>query len=155
MSGPLRVASFTVHGTAHQSARWKQAAGAEGFASAGAWLACAADAYLKARARAGAPVPLYWRRGRFAVQLDAGAAEVWGAVSPPFATFRGTAAGRSGPAANVHTLVYLPVGRILATVRHQREARTLAADLARQWLAAVQDRSSNSVVDSQTGWTSK
>ncbi len=66
----LRVASFTVHATAVQSARWKQAAEAEGFHSAGAWLACAADAYLKARARAGQPVPLAWRLGVFKAVLD-------------------------------------------------------------------------------------
>lgn len=65
----LRIASITVHATAAQSARWKQAAEAEGFHSAGAWLACAADAYLKARARAGAPVPLAWRRGTFKATL--------------------------------------------------------------------------------------
>src|SRR5215208_7053331 len=59
----MRVASFTVHGTAEQSARWKRAAEAEGFASVGAWAAPALDAYLKARARAGRPLPLYWRRG--------------------------------------------------------------------------------------------
>jgi len=61
----LRVASFTVHATVEQSARWKRAAEAEGHRSAGTWLAAAADAYLKARARAGAPVPLAWHRGSF------------------------------------------------------------------------------------------
>ena len=48
MRGALKVATFTVHADARQSARWKQAAEGEGFPSVGAWLAGAADAYLKA-----------------------------------------------------------------------------------------------------------
>jgi hypothetical protein len=52
-SSPLRVASFTVQATAAQSARWKRAADSEGFRSAGAWLAEAADAYLQLRSRQG------------------------------------------------------------------------------------------------------
>ncbi len=59
----MKVASFNVHADARQSARWKQAAEGEGFPSVGAWLAGAADAYLKAWARAGMPIPLAWRRG--------------------------------------------------------------------------------------------
>jgi hypothetical protein len=54
----LRVASFTVGATQEQSIRWKRAAESEGFRSVGAWLAEAADAYLKARARAGLLHPL-------------------------------------------------------------------------------------------------
>ncbi len=60
----MKVASFTGRATVQQSARWKQAAESEGFQSAGAWLAGAADAYLKIRAKAGLPVlPLVacWR----------------------------------------------------------------------------------------------
>jgi hypothetical protein len=133
----LRVASFTVHATAAQSARWKQAAEAEGFTSAGAWLACAADAYLKARARAGQPVPLAWRRGRFLVRLESGEeVQVRGQLSDPFGVFMGTAAGPRvhGRQHAVFTLTYLPSRRILATVASFRECKALASDLARVWV---------------------
>jgi hypothetical protein len=130
----LRVASFTVHATAAQSARWKQAAEAEGFSSAGAWLACAADAYLKARVRAGAPVPLAWRRGVFKVQLVDGEEQTMrGRIAEPFGEYRGDGTGHD-PKAERHTLVYLPTRRILATVKYQREVRALAAELARTWV---------------------
>jgi len=131
----LRTATFTVHGTTAQSARWKQAAEAEGFPSAGAWLAAAADAYLKARARAGAPIPLAWRLGRFKVRLEDGSEElVNGHLSPPFASFRGGSGGPAPRGFNVHSLVFLPSGRILATVRYYQEARALASELARLWI---------------------
>ena len=52
----LRVASFHVRATTAQSARWKQAADSEG-QPVSAWLAGAADAYLKVRARAGSRSP--------------------------------------------------------------------------------------------------
>src|SRR4029077_9491622 len=93
--GGVKVATFTVHATVEQSARWKQAAQAEGFPSAGAWLARAADAYLKVRAKAGLPLPLAWRIGmRFIVRLmDGREVEVRGVASPPFAIFRGTSYG--------------------------------------------------------------
>lgn len=132
--GRLRVASFTVHATAMQSARWKQAAEAEGFHSAGAWLACAADAYLKARVRAGAPIPLAWRRGRFAVLLEDREEQVYGFLSPPFAAFRGDGTGRQRRYANVFRLVYLPTRRVLATLRYFHDCKALAADLARRWV---------------------
>ena len=53
----LKTATFTVRASQTQSERWKRAADAEGYASAGAWLADAADCHLKARARAGRPFP--------------------------------------------------------------------------------------------------
>ena len=59
----MNVATFTVHATAEQSIRWKRAAEAEGHRSAGTWLAAAADAYLRVRAKAGHPLPLAWRHG--------------------------------------------------------------------------------------------
>jgi hypothetical protein len=129
----MKVATFTVHADARQSARWKQAAEGEGYASAGAWLAAAADAYLKARARAGMPIPLRWRKGRFRVELQAGAAEVSGFLSMPFGAFRGTVQGR-GVACHQYTLVYVPAGRILATVRTYAQCKALAAELARLWV---------------------
>ncbi|HKV11040.1 MAG TPA: hypothetical protein VJ725_23065 [Thermoanaerobaculia bacterium] len=131
----MKTASFTVRADVRQSARWKQAAEGEGFPSVGAWLAGAADAYLKVRARAGIPVPLAWRRGRFRVELQEGTVEVSGHVSPPFGQFYGTPAGiprYSG--AHLHSLVYVPTGRILATVRTRRECKALAAELARLWV---------------------
>lgn len=55
-------------------------------AIAGYWLAYVADAYLKARARAGRPLPLAWRRfGRFlGAMMDGREIETHGAVSWPF-----------------------------------------------------------------------
>jgi len=130
----LKVASFTVHATVEQSARWKRAAEAEGHRSAGTWLAAAADAYLKARARAGAPVPLAWHRGAFRVLLEDGSTPtVRGTVSHPFGTYRGTAAGPlQGWTSFV--LVYLPAARIIATLRHAAQCKALAAELARVWV---------------------
>lgn len=54
----MKTSIFTVRATEAQSICWKQAADAEGHRSAGTWLAAAADAYLKVRARAGRPIPL-------------------------------------------------------------------------------------------------
>jgi hypothetical protein len=130
----VKVASFTVHADAQQSVRWNRAAEGEGFTSTGAWLAAAADSYLKARARAGMPIPLSWRKGRFRVELQDGAAELPGFVSMPFGAFRGTAAGRGVQACHRYTLVYIPAGRILATVRTYQQCKALAAELARLWV---------------------
>ena len=104
------VATFTVHADARQSARWKQAVEGEGFPSVGSWLAGAADAYLKARARAGMPIPLAWRKGRFKVELqDSELVEVRGHLSPPFGSFCGTADGPSSyTGRHRHALVYVP-----------------------------------------------
>jgi hypothetical protein len=126
----VKVASFTVHATAEQSRRWKIAAEGEGFRSAGAWLACAADAYLKARARAGLPIPLAWRKGRVSVLLE-GRQEVTlpGFLSPPFGAFRGDADGRK-PGHHLYSLVLLEERRIVATLRTYAQVRALAAELA-------------------------
>jgi hypothetical protein len=130
----VKVASYTVHADARQSVAWNRAAEGEGFTSTGAWLAAAADAYLKARARAGMPIPLSWRKGRFRVELQGGGAELPGFVSMPFGAFRGTAAGRGVQACHRYTLVYIPAGRILATVRTYQQCKALAAELARLWV---------------------
>jgi hypothetical protein len=134
--GSLKVAHFTVHATAEQSARWNRAAEGEGHRAAGTWLAAAADAYLKARARAGAPVPLAWHRRRFSVFLEGGEeVSVNGHVSPPFGSFSGT---EEGPAAYAgrrrHVLVYLPSKRVLATLKSYGQCKALAAELARTWV---------------------
>lgn len=125
----MKVASFTVRATQAQSERWKRASEAEGFLSAGAWLAEAADAYLKARARIGRPLPLAWRLGRFLVVLmDEREVEVRGKVSPPFGIFQGSS---HGPDTNkLRTLVHLPSRKVIATLRSFRQCRSLAAELA-------------------------
>ena len=135
MAGRLKVASFTVHASALQSARWKQAAEGEGFPSVGGWLAAAADAYLKVRARAGLPVPLAWRKGIFRVELEGSESmPVRGHLSPPFGIFAGVPGEPARyPGRKQHTLVYVPSRRVLATLRSHRQAQALAAELARLW----------------------
>jgi hypothetical protein len=131
----VKVASFTVHATAQQSARWKQAAEGEGFPSVGRWLAGAADAYLKIRARAGLPIPLAWRKGVFRVEMENGeTVTVKGHVSPPFGVFAGT------PAELAHylgrrqfTLVFIPSRRVIGTFRSFAHCRSVAAELVRLW----------------------
>jgi hypothetical protein len=114
-----------------QSIRWKRAAEGEGFRSVGAWLAEAADAYLRVRARAGQPLPLAWRHGRFLVALEGGDEVMMpGFVSPPFGAFRGTIAGRGLNACKRYTLVHLPTRQIIATLRFLTQCKALAADLA-------------------------
>jgi hypothetical protein len=128
----VKTASFTVHATALQSARWKQAAEGEGFPSVGGWLAAA---YLKVRARAGLPVPLAWRKGLLRIRLEDGELVlVRGHLSPPFGVFAGT----PGEPARYHgrkrfTLVYVPSGRFLATLASFAHCKALAGELARLW----------------------
>lgn len=130
----MKVASFTVRANAAQSARWKQAAESEGFHSAGAWLAGAADAYLRARVKAGIPLPLVWRRGRFYARLEDGAEpELRGWISRPFGIFRGDEAGPGYHGCHSYTLAYLPARRIVGTFRYARHCRALAAELAGIW----------------------
>ena len=125
----VKVASFTVHATAEQSVRWKRAAESEGHRSAGTWLALAADAYLRVRARAGHPLPLAWHLGVFTARLmDGREVQVRGMVSPPFGTYRGTS---HGPDRNkLRTLVHVPTARVIATLKSSRQCRALAAELA-------------------------
>lgn len=126
----MKVATFTVRADVGQSARWKRAAEAEGFPSVGAWAALALDAYLKARARAGRPIPLAWRKGRVPAVLDGGQeVTLPGFLSPPFGAFRGDAAGRK-PGHHLYSLVHLPDRRIVATLRTYRQCQALAAELA-------------------------
>ena len=127
----MKVASFTVHASVEQSGRWNRAAEAEGHRSVGTWLAAAADAYLRVRAKAGLPVPLAWRRyGRLAVQLDSGKTFISGHVSPPFGAFRGNGATGAQRGGQHFSLVYLPEARIVATLRTFQQCRSLAAELA-------------------------
>jgi hypothetical protein len=126
----ITVAAFTVRATAEQSVRWKRAAEAEGHRSAGTWLASAADAYLRVRAKAGLPLPLAWRRfSRFRVLLmDGSEVEVRGVISPPFGIFQGSAYGPNGNLGR--TLVHLPTRRVIASLKTSAECRTLAAEIA-------------------------
>src|SRR6202035_891686 len=142
----MKTASFTVRATMPQAIRWHQAAEADGHAAVGTWLAEAADAYLKARARAGRPLPLAWRLGRFRVCWEGGGeVVVRGKVSPPFGTFKGTA---DGPDRNkCRTLVHVPTARVIATLKSARYCQALAAELApillredRELAAGVVDR---------------
>lgn len=117
-----------------QSIRWKRAAESEGFPSCGAWLARAADAYLKLRAKAGLPLPLAWHWGRFPVRLEDGTEpELRGWVSPPFGHYRGNGEGTAPVGARRYSLVYLPGRRIVATFRYAQQCRALAAELAGVW----------------------
>jgi hypothetical protein len=79
----VKVAQFNVRGSEEQAHRWQRAASADGFRSAGAWLAWAADCFLKTRARAALPVPLAWSLGSFLVVLDGVERVVRGWLSPP------------------------------------------------------------------------
>jgi len=130
----MKTSTFTVHADEHQSRRWKIAAESEGHRSAGSWLAAAADSYLRVRARAGIPLPLAWRHGRFRVRLEDGAEpELRGWVSPPFGIFRGTGTGPGQYGCHAYTLAYLPALRIVATFRYAKHGRALAAELAGAW----------------------
>jgi hypothetical protein len=130
----VKVATFTVHATAAQSARWKRAAESEGLASVGNWLARAADAHLELRARAGLPLPLAWAKGRFSALLDGELREVRGWVAPPFGLFPGSAAGPKAVGTHLYTLCYTPTGRLLGTFRTAGHCKALASDLARVWV---------------------
>jgi hypothetical protein len=123
----MKTASFSVRATPEQSRRWKAAADSEGHASAGSWLATAADAYLRLRARAGMPLPLAWRRGRFSVLLEGGETTVRGFTSEPFHAFRGTFKGPE-PMGDHYSLVYR--GAIMATLKTYAQCKTLASELA-------------------------
>jgi hypothetical protein len=129
----LKTVTFTVHATAEQSIRWNRAAQAEGFRSAGTWLASAADAYLRVRAKAGLPLPLAWHLGAFTVHLmDGREITVRGVVSPPFAIYQGTS---HGPDMNkLRTLVHIPTRKVIATLRSSRQCKALAAELAPIWI---------------------
>jgi hypothetical protein len=132
----MKTAAFTVRASMEQSVRWKRAADAEGYLAVGPWLAAAVDSYLKIRARAGLPVPLSWGRfGRLRVVLmDGREVQLPGRISVPFGIFRGSTEGAGPRACNRHTLVYLPTGRILATLATERDCKALAAELARLWV---------------------
>jgi hypothetical protein len=144
----MKTASFHVGATAEQSRRWKMAAEAHGYRSVGSWLAVAADLYLKVRARAGNPVPLAWHKGSFRVLLaDGREVEVWGKLSPPFGTFRGTADGPD--LIKARTLVHLESRKVIATLRSARQCKALASELAPALLREDRELSSGVVARHQ------
>jgi hypothetical protein len=127
----MKTASFTVHASMAQSIAWKRAADAEGFASVGSWAALALDAYLKARARAGRPLPLSWSLGRFPVRLDSGeTVAMRGWTSPPFFIFRGNLLSGWTRNTKHFSLIHQPDGKLVATLRSHAQARELASELA-------------------------
>ena len=129
--GNLRTASFTVRATTEQALRFNRAAQAEGYASTGAWLGTAADAYLKMRARAGLPLPLVWGKGRVRVDLEDGSTvDLKGWRARPFGFYRGNPSGPGLKGRHAFTLVYLPDRRPLATFRYAGQCKALAAELA-------------------------
>lgn len=124
----MKTAQFNVRGSEEQARRWQRAAEADGFRSAGSWLAWAADSFLKARARAALPVPLAWSLGLFLVVLDGVELQVRGWVSPPFYIFRGDSAGPSYPGRHLYTLCH--GSRIVATLKTAAQCRQLASEMA-------------------------
>ncbi len=72
---------------------------------------------------------------RFSACLEGGElVTVKGWLSPPFGAFPGTSKGPESYAGqHRHTLVFLPDGRLLATLSTSRECKALAAELARAW----------------------
>lgn len=127
----MKTTAFNVRATMEQSRRWKMAADGEGCASVGAWLALAADAHLQHRIRAGRPLPLAWRVGRFVVELEDGSRiTVPGFVSPPFGAFRGSVSGAAPEGCHRYTLVHLASARIIATFKTYKQCKALASELA-------------------------
>ncbi|HEV7671549.1 MAG TPA: hypothetical protein VGS22_23770 [Thermoanaerobaculia bacterium] len=128
MSG-VKYAAFTVRGSLDQSARWKRVAEGEGYSSVGAWLAFAADSYLKMRARSGRPLPLAWHLGKFPVRLIVGGdTEVKGLISQPFGYYHGDEVGPHNNRSR--TLVHIPSKRIVAVMRSAAQCRFLASEMA-------------------------
>lgn len=130
----LKVASFTVRATMAQSVVWKRAAEAEGHASVGTWAAEALDRYLDTLRKAGKPLVLAWRFGRFRVALDGGEREVSGFLSPPFGAYRGSEEGPGPRGCWRYSLVYIPQRRHIATFRTYAQCKALASELARVWV---------------------
>ena len=127
----MKTASFTVRADMQQSIRWKRAADAAGYTSAGAWLADAADAFLRHQARAGLPIPLAWRKGRFRVILMDGAeVEVRGMLSPPFGYYLGTSEGPGYVGCKRNTLTHLPSKTPLVSLRRNLDCREIARQLS-------------------------
>lgn len=130
----MQYTSYNVRATIAQSIRWKQAADQAGHRSVGTWLAESINRYLELLATMGLPVPLVWQRGSFKVTLPSGeTSTVRGHISPPFGCYPG---GQKGFNRHtwMHTLVYVPTGRPLATLRTYAQAKQLAAELSRMWI---------------------
>jgi hypothetical protein len=132
-----KAVSFTVDADREQADRWGEAA-AERCMPIAPWLAHAADAHLRERARTGRATPLLWDRGRFLVRLTdttrrpeiVADVEVRGFTSGPFGVFRGSGRGLGSPGCGEHSLAHLPTRRIIATLPLRKSCMALGAELA-------------------------
>lgn len=124
----MKTVQYNCRGSEEQARRWQRATEADGYRSVGAWLAWAADSFLKARARAALPVPLAWSLGSFVVVLDGQEVKVRGWLSPPFYLFRGTSAGPSYPGRHLYTLCY--GSKIVATLKSAAQCKRLGSEMA-------------------------
>jgi hypothetical protein len=66
--------------------------------------------------------------------FQGGEVEVKGWTALPFGIFRGSAVGLAPRGWRSYSLVYVPTGRVLATLRAAKQCRALASDLARLWV---------------------
>jgi len=129
--------SYTVKASREQVDQWGAAA-VERCMSVSSWLAHAADAYLRERARTGQAPPLSWHPGRFVVRLTDTTRSPWvaadveapGLVSRPFGIYRGTTRELGAPGSGMHTLAHLPTCRTICTLPLRKSCMALAAELA-------------------------
>jgi hypothetical protein len=124
----VKAVQYNCRGSEEQAHRWQRACEADNFRSVGAWLAWAADNFLKSRARAALPVPLAWSLGSFPVILDGVELQIRGWLSPPFYVFRGDARGRSYHGRHLYTLCHL--SRVVATLKTFQQCKRLASEMA-------------------------
>jgi hypothetical protein len=82
-----------------------------------------------------APESLTWKVGRFRVRIVQEGREelhditVRGVASGVFGVFRGSGHGPAPEDRHIFSLVHLPTGRIMVTLRNRRECMTMAAEL--------------------------
>ena len=130
----MKTTAFTVRADSRQAAIWQRWAAAEGFDAVGRWLSAAADSYVKARVKAGLPLPLSWRSGTFHAILATGElVTVRGKLAPPYGYFEGSEQGPTfGIGKRRFTLVHMPSKAIVATLRYAGDCKSLGAELARR-----------------------
>ena len=80
--------------------------------------------------------PLTWQLGTFRVLIaendrceELHEIEVRGPVSGPFGVFRGDGRGPAPPDRSFFSLVHLPTGRVMASLRLRRECMAMASEL--------------------------
>ena len=91
----------------------------------------------QARAVAGIPAPLVWKRGTFKVWIsesyrekDLEEIEVEGPISGPFGIFRGTLADQLPRITPTSLVIHIPTGRSLSLPGRHRECKAFAAEVA-------------------------